>query len=65
VSDNVWLKAKASGPNDNCVEMTREGELVLVRDSKDKTGPVLGYTKSEFAAWVDGAKRGEFDGLID
>jgi hypothetical protein len=64
VSDNVWVKAKASGANDNCVEMSREGELILVRDSKDKSGPVLGYTKSEIAAWIDGAKKGEFDHLV-
>jgi hypothetical protein len=33
-----------------------------VRDSKDKgEGPVLTFTKSEWEAFIDGAKKGEFD----
>ena len=61
MNDKVWKKASASGPNDNCVEMAQDGQRVLVRDSKNPTGPVLEYTKAEIAAWLDGAKRGEFD----
>jgi hypothetical protein len=34
------------------------------RDSKDRSGPVLRFTEAEFAAWLDGAKKGEFDHLI-
>jgi uncharacterized protein DUF397 len=65
VSDKVWKKASASNANDNCVEMARDGELVLVRDSKNPHGPVLAYTKKEISAWLDGAKRGEFDEMAD
>jgi hypothetical protein len=64
VSDKVWQKATASGPNDNCVEMALDGKSVLVRDSKNPRGPILAYTKAEVAAWIDGAKRGEFDHMI-
>jgi len=59
-----WIKASASGANGDCVEMRVDADLVMVRDSKDPAGPKLGYTKAEFAAWLDGAKRGEFDHLI-
>jgi hypothetical protein len=39
--------------------------LVEVRDTKAHgAGPTLGFTKAEFAAWLDGAKNGEFDHLV-
>ena len=61
-----WIKATASGGNgSDCVEMRQHDGAVEVRDTKDHGhGPTLGFTKSEFAAWLDGAKRGEFDHLI-
>jgi hypothetical protein len=34
---------------------------IAVRDSKNPDGPVLRFTRGEFDAWVDGAKKGEFD----
>jgi hypothetical protein len=60
---NRWIKASRSGPQDNCVEMRRAVDVIEVRDSKHPDGPALGYTPSEFAAWLDGAKKGEFDHL--
>jgi hypothetical protein len=32
-----------------------------MRDSKDPNSPVLTFTHQEWAAFLDGAKRGEFD----
>jgi hypothetical protein len=58
-----WVKASRSGGDNNCVEMRRRADVVEVRDSKHPDGPTLGYTPSEFAAWLDGAKKGEFDHL--
>jgi hypothetical protein len=58
-----WIKAAASAEGGNCVELRRRGEAVEVRDSKDPSGPVLRFTPSEFAAWLDGARRAEFDHL--
>ena len=64
-STTPWIKATASGGGGgDCVELRRKGESVQVRDSKDPQGPVLNYSKSELAAWIDGAKKGEFDHLI-
>lgn len=58
-----WIKAAASGSSGNCVEMRRLGDIVQVRDSKDPKGPVLSFTPAEWAAWLDGAKKNEFDHL--
>lgn len=60
-----WIKAQASSGGAQCVEMRRNGETIQVRDSKHPDGPALDYTAAEFAAWLDGAKKGEFDHLID
>ena len=59
-----WVKAAASGTNDSCVEQRRNGAEIEVRDTKDRTGPVLRFTPAEFAAWLNGAKQGEFDHLL-
>jgi hypothetical protein len=37
--------------------------MVAVRDSKHPNGPVLTYTAAEWYAFLDGAKKGEFDDL--
>jgi len=58
-----WIKASVSNAQGSCVQMRRVGEMIEVRDSKDPDGPVLRFTPDEIAAWLDGAKRGEFDDL--
>ena len=61
--DTPWTKATRSGTQGQCVEMRRRAGSVEVRDSKDPDGAVLRFTASEFAAWVGGAGRAEFDHL--
>jgi hypothetical protein len=58
-----WIKAQASGGGNQCVEMRRTEESVEVRDSKHPEGPTLRFAPDDFAAWLDGAKKGEFDQL--
>jgi len=62
----MWIKARKSGTNGGgCVEIRRRDGLVEVRDSKqDGRGPVLAFTPAEFDAFLDGARRGEFDHLL-
>lgn len=59
-----WIKAGASAAEGQCVEMRRHGDRIEVRDTKDGgRGPVLRFTPAEFAAWLDGVRKGEFDHL--
>ncbi|NUP73121.1 MAG: DUF397 domain-containing protein [Sinomonas sp.] len=60
----AWRKASASTGNGQCVELARTADGVAVRDSKNPDGPVLHFTRGEIAAWLRGAKDGEFDDLV-
>jgi hypothetical protein len=62
--DTGWIKASASTQDGECVEQRRHAGMVEVRDTKDRAGPVLRFRPDEFAAWLDGARRGEFDHLV-
>jgi hypothetical protein len=64
LTTTTWIKASRSGDSGDCVEMRRHAGGVEVRDSKDPHGPVLRFTPSEFAAWLDGARKAEFDHLL-
>lgn len=55
-----WRKSSRSNSEGNCVEFRQVDETVQMRDSKDKTGPILIFTEGEWAAFIDGAQRGEF-----
>ena len=60
-----WVKAKLSSDGSSCVEQRRNGDVIEIRDTKDHgAGPILRFTPAEFAAWLDGAKSGEFDHLL-
>jgi hypothetical protein len=51
-----------SGGNGNCVEVARNlPHVVAVRDSKDREGPVLVVTRTEWAAFTARARNGAFD----
>jgi hypothetical protein len=64
-TDTPWIKASRSGNSGDCVEMRSRAGVIEVRDTKQNgEGPTLGFTKAEFAAWLDGAKKGEFDHLV-
>jgi uncharacterized protein DUF397 len=55
-----WVTATASAAT-NCVEVTIGDEWVEVRDSKDRAGPVLRFTRREWRAFLLGARNDEFD----
>jgi hypothetical protein len=38
--------------------------MILLRDSKHPAAPPFRYTMREMAAFIDGAKKGEFDHLL-
>jgi Domain of unknown function (DUF397) len=59
-----WRKSSASNPSGNCVEMAALADgAVAVRNSRHPDGPALVYTRAEVAAFLAGAKNGEFDDL--
>jgi len=57
-----WKKSSKSGTNSgSCVEVRHHDGAIQVRDSKDRSGPVLRFTAREWTAFIGGAKDGEFD----
>jgi len=58
-----WRKSEASGDS-GCVEVAFVGRSVLVRNSRDRAGPVLSFTDSEWQAFLTGARNGTFDGHL-
>jgi len=62
LSRAVWHKSsRSNGPSD-CVEVADNlPGAVALRDSKDRTGPVLVFSPDEWRAFIEGAKAGEFD----
>jgi hypothetical protein len=59
--DAQWFKASDSGDH-GCVEIAFRGGLVGVRDTKDDgNGHVLAFDRHEWACFLAGAKKGEFD----
>ena len=65
----TWRKSQHSGAVGNCVEVATldggdAGSLIAVRNSRYPEGPALIYTREEMAAFVTGAKHGEFDDLL-
>jgi hypothetical protein len=60
----AWLKADSSTANGQCVEVASAYGNIAIRDSKDPDGPILVYTAPEFRAFLNGARNGEFDTLV-
>lgn len=56
-----WRKSSISGGNGACVEVAGTDHGVAVRDSKDRSGPVLIFTPGEWRAFAAGVKAGRFD----
>jgi hypothetical protein len=55
-----WRKSQRSGDT-GCVEWRRTGDTVEVRDSNDRTGPVLPFSTDAWQSFIAGVKVGEFD----
>lgn len=65
IENVTWRKSRRSNPSGNCVELAVLADGgVAVRNSRHTSGPALVYTRDEMAAFVQGAKDGDFDDLI-
>jgi hypothetical protein len=62
----TWQKSRRSNPSGNCVELAElpGGAGIAMRNSRDPEGPVLVYTPAEIAAFILGARDGDFDHLV-
>lgn len=62
LTDAAWIRSRHSGPTGgNCVEVAflADGEIAM-RNSRHPHGPALIFTRSEWDAFLGGAKDGEF-----
>lgn len=53
---------KSSGGS--CVQVARHDGVIMVTHSK-RPGPAIAYSIQEFDAFLDGAKKGEFDDFLN
>jgi hypothetical protein len=54
IPDDAWYKSSRSSGANNCVEVTHGPGWTAVRDSKNKTGPVLVCTDGGWDAFIKG-----------
>ncbi|WP_432039390.1 DUF397 domain-containing protein [Streptomyces cucumeris] len=56
--DSGWFTSSYSGPgNTECVEVALRTGMTAVRDSKDKGGPVLGFSVRAWGDFVGAVRR--------
>jgi hypothetical protein len=56
----IWRKSTASGTSE-CVEVAFIDQSVLLRQSEHPSGPVLAFSRAQWAAFLVGVRNGEFD----
>ncbi|HZN70809.1 MAG TPA: DUF397 domain-containing protein [Micromonosporaceae bacterium] len=61
-STTDWVKSSRSQEATACVEVALGRPRVRMRDSKDRTGPVLGFRRMAWREFVASVKDGRFDG---
>lgn len=58
-----WRKSTFSGAQGNCLEIAPTADGAAIRNSNRPEDGVILYTAAEIAAFLAGAKAGEFDDL--
>ncbi|RAY13046.1 DUF397 domain-containing protein [Actinomadura craniellae] len=61
-ADAQWCKSSHSPSQADCVEVAVVPGHVGVRDTKDRHGPVLSFSKTEWRVFLYAAKAGAHDG---
>ncbi len=54
-----WRTSSASAGAGECVEVAKSHSLVLARDSRDQSGPVLEFTAGQWRGFTQRLKSGE------
>jgi hypothetical protein len=56
-----WRTSSRSSGGGNCVEVAHEGNLVAVRDTKDREGGTLVFPQAVWTAFIVDIRNGKFD----
>jgi Domain of unknown function (DUF397) len=64
MTQSTWRKSTYSSGNADCVELATADDAILLRDSKHPEAGHFTFTRPELAAFVAGAKAGEFDDMV-
>lgn len=56
----VWQRSTKCASS-TCVEIRRSGRAILIRDSKNPSGPMLAFPLERFGALMHQAKAGRLD----
>jgi hypothetical protein len=57
MSNRDWIKSSYSGSQANCIEVTdSKADRITVRDTKDRSGPVLRFTPNAWRQMVNQVK---------
>lgn len=54
----TWRTSSYSGTQGNCVEVASTPDTILVRDSKDRTGPTLAFGIADWTNFTAGVQVG-------
>ena len=57
-----WRRSTRSGSNGQCVEVAETADRILVLDSKDPDGPVLGFSPAAWQRFIEAVRTGEVNG---
>jgi hypothetical protein len=57
----AWRTSSASGGSGECVEVAQWESSVLVRDSRDRSGPVLAVNAAQWLGLLSRTRSGEID----
>jgi len=58
--EGEWRRSTYCGSN-SCLEIRLDNGRIAIRDSKVHNGPILQFDRTEWAAFLKGARNGEFD----
>jgi len=56
-----WKTSSYSGSSGDCVQVAQVPDGAAMRDSKDRSGPVLRFSADAWRAFIVGVRDGGFD----
>lgn len=59
--EDEFFTSSKSGSQGSCVEVAIRADVVGVRDSKDRPGPMHVFAPARWATFIGGVKAGQFD----